>query len=331
MDEKPSPDWLRNLPTRSEEVGYSPDKLRACESCGKPNGPNRAVCLYCGAAFAGVSPAIEIRDLESWENGYNVILVGTGDADPDHAVKIIGSKLGLETAALSSLLSSGKSVPIARVESEEVATAVANSLAELAIATRLVSDELLDVGTPHVRLRGLTFRDDELAMSLFNSAETVILSRGELALFVTGVIYESRTEATETKKRGETKTLSESHTSQDQPFIDIYSLHDPVGWRIPSSGFDFSCLGEGKSLLAGKNLELLAAKLSAFAPAAKFVDDYPDVRPMLELVWPSEQRREAFGFQKGSVFAGKKERSSLKTSSNLTQVNKYSRLQWQIL
>jgi len=329
MDEKPSPDWLRSLPTRSEDVGYSPDELRTCEACGKPNAPNRPACLYCGAEFAGVSPRIEIRYVEDWENGHNLILVATGAADPAHASRIIGSTLGIDAAALSSLLSSGKSLPLARLESEEIATTVANALDELAIATRLVSDETLAVGTPHVRLRGLTFREDELTMALFNSDETAIIHRGELALFVTGVIHESRTEATEKRKRGATKTLSESHTSHDQPFIDIYSRHDPVGWRIPSSGFDFSCLGEDKSLLAGENLERLAAKLARFAPAAKFVDDYLDVRPLLEHVWPSEHRREAFGFQR-SGFA-RKDLSSLKTSSNLTQVNKYSRLQWQIL
>ena len=329
MDEKSSPDWLRKLPTRSEDVGYSPDELRTCEACGKPNAPNRAACLYCGAEFAGVSPRIEIRPVENWENGYNVILVGTAAADPDHAARILSPTLGVEAAALSSLLSSGKSLPLARVESEEIATAVANSLDELAITTRVVSDEVLAVGTPHVRLRGLAFHEDQLKLTLFNSDESASIDRGELALIVTGVIHESRTEAMEKRKRGSTKTLSESHTSHDQPFIDIYSLNDPVGWRIPSSGFDFSCLGEDKSLLAGENLERLTAKLVEFAPAAKFVDDYLEVRPLLEHVWASEHRREAFGFQR-SGFA-RKDLSSLKTSSNLTQVNKYSRLQWQIL
>ena len=329
MDEKPAPDWLRNLPTRSEDVGYSPDELRACESCGKPNAPNRAACLYCGAEFPGASPRLEIRDVESWENGYNVVLVGTGDADTDHAAGVLSSMLGVEMAVLRSLLSSEKPVPLARVESEEVVTAVARRLDEFSIATRSISDELLAPGTPHVRLRGIAFRDDELAMTLFNGDETIVLARDDLALIVTGVIHESRTEAMEKRKRGQTQTLSESHTSSDQPFIDIYSRRDPVGWRIPSSGFDFSCLGEDKSLLAGENLERLAAKLSEFAPEAKFVNDYLEIRTLLEIVWPSEHRREGFGFQR-SGFA-RKDLSSLKTISNLTQVNKYSRLQWHLI
>lgn len=329
MDEKSSPEWLRNLPTRSEDVGYSPDELRSCEKCGKPNAPNRASCLYCGAEFAGASPRIEIRDVESWENGYNVVLVGPGDADIDRAAGLLGSTLGVEAGVLRALLTSGRSLPLARVESEEVASAIERSLDELSITTRSISDGQLAATTPHVRLRGIEFRDDELAMTLFNSDDLAVLARENLALIVTGVIYESRTQAIEKRKRGQTKTLSESQTSSDQPFIDIYSRRDAVGWRIPSNGFDFSCLGEDKSLLAGENLERLAAKLGGFAPSAKFVDDYLDVRPLLEHAWPSEHRREGFGFQR-SGFA-RKDLSSLKTSSNLTQVNKYSRLQWHLL
>jgi hypothetical protein len=168
-----------------------------------------------GPSSRGVSPRIEIRYVEDWENGHNLILVATGTADPDHAGRIIGSTLGVDAAALSSLLSSGKSLPLARLESEEIATTVANALDELAIATRLVSDELLAVGTPNVRLRGLTFGEDELTMTLFNSDETAIIDRGELALFVTGVIHESRTEATGKEKTRRDQDLErESHVAR---------------------------------------------------------------------------------------------------------------------
>ena len=328
MDEKPSPDWLRNLPTRSEDVGYSPDELRTCDSCGKPNAPNRAACLYCGAAFAGVAPRLEIREVEDWENGFNVILTGFNGGDIAKVVDELGTTFG-EQGVLRSALESGKSLPIARLESDDVAAAVARSLGAHGISTRVVPDETLALSTPQIRLRSIKFRDDALALTLFNGDEITLLDRVDLALVFTGVLHELRTEAMEKRKRRETKTLSESQTSHDEAFVDIYSRHNGVGWRIPSSGFDFSCLGDEKSLLAGENLERLVSKMVEFAPDARFVNDYPVVRPLLETVWPGDHRREVFGFQR-SGFA-RKDLSSMKTSSNLTQVSKYSRLQWHLL
>ena len=329
MDEKPSPDWLRNLPTRSDDIGFAPEDLRKCDACGKPNAPNRVACLYCGAEFAGAPRRLEIREVESWENGFNVVLTGVSDVDVDQVANSLASTLGVESSVLLSLLGSGKSLPIARLESDELATAIGRSLEELGIASRVVSDELLAVATPHVRLRSITFHGEELKLNNFNSDESVVLDRGELALIVSGVAYESRTEAMEQRKRGATKRLSESQTSQDQSFIDLYSRGNAIGWRIPSSGFDFSSLGDEKSLLVGENLGRLVTKLTAFAPDAKLVDDYLDVRALLEHIWPSEHRREVFGFQRSSF--ARKDLSSQTTSNNATQVSKYSRLQWHLL
>ena len=329
MGEKPSPDWLRNIPTHSEDVGFTPDQLRKCGACGKPNAPNRVACLYCGAEFADVAPRLEVREVESWENGFNIVLTDIGSADIDRAAGALASTLGIDSTVLRTLLGSGKSLPVARLESDEIGAQVSGMLDELGVASRLISDESLAIATPHVRLRSLTFRGEDLVLTNFNSDENVVLHRDEIALIVTGIAYESRTEAMEQRKRGSTKTLSESHTSQDRSFIDVYSRQNAIGWRIPSSGFDFSCLGDEKSMIAGENLENLVSKLTALAPGAKFVDDYKDVRSLLETIWPSEHRREAFGFQR-SGFA-RKDLSSLRTSSNMSQVNKYSRLQWHLL
>ena len=328
MDDKASPEWLRNLPTRSEEPGFSPDELRSCDECGRQSSPNRETCLYCGAVFPGATARLEIREVESWEKGFNLILERvTGDLDK--VIQKIGSTIGNDATVVRLLLESGKAVPILRVESDVIAKDVAHSFAELGVQTRTVSDDQLGSSVPHMRLRGVAFHDDKLAMSLFNSDDTVTIDRDDLALLVTGVIHEGRTEAMEQRKRRSTKTLSETETSTDQSFIDIYSRHDSIGWRIPSSGFDFSCLGEEKSLMAGENLTRLAEKLALFAPSAKVVDDYLSIRPLLEYLWPSDHRRDALGFQR-SGFA-RKDLARVMTTSNLTQANKYSRLQWHLL
>ena len=326
MSDNSPPDWLLKMPTRSEEIGFSPDQLRNCTACGKANAPDRAACLYCGAAFEGVVAKLVLREVESWENGFNIIATGANDSVDE---KKAGSILGIDVDALTAILGSHVPLPIARVESEELATSVSRSLSDLGIETRVVADVKLAVATPPTRLRDISFNDDELVLRLFNPGDAIRLNRDELALIVAGVLLESRREAIEKRKRGSTKTLSETETSSDQTFLDLYSSTDPSGWRIPSSGFDFSCLGSEKSLLAGDNLRRLMQKLADFAPDAKVVDDYNDVRELLESVWPSESRRDAFGFQR-SGFA-RKDFSRVATTSNQVQVNKYSRLQWHLL
>ena len=326
MSDNSPPDWLLNMPTRSEEIGFSPDQLKNCAACGKPNAPDRAACLYCGAVFEGVAPKLELREVESWENGFNIVAIDSKNpVDEKKASEI----LGIDVEILSGILASRVPLPIARVESEEIAANVSRSLSDVGIETRIVADVKLAVTTPPTRLRDISFHGDELVLRLFNTGDTVRLSRDELALIVAGVLLESRREALEKRKRGAMKTLSESETSSDQTFLDLYSSTDPSGWRIPSSGFDFSCLGSEKSLLAGDNLRRLKQKLAEFAPDAKLVDDYNDVRELLESVWPSENRRDAFGFQR-SGFA-RKDLSSVATTNNQVQVNKYSRLQWHLL
>ena len=326
MSDNSPPDWLRNMPTRSEEIGFSPDQLKNCAACGKPNAPDRVACLYCGAAFAGVDPKLELREVESWENGFNVIAISASDSVD---AKKAGSILGIEVEALTAILGSRVPLPIARVESEELATNVCRSLSDLGVETRVVADVKLAIATPPARLRDVSFDGDELVLRLFNTGDVTRLRRDDLSLIVAGVLLESRREAMEKRKRGSMRTLSESETSSDQSFLDLYSSSNPSGWRIPSSGFDFSCLGSEKSLFAGENLQSLMRKLADFAPGAKLVDDYRDVRELLEHIWPTESKRDAFGFQR-SGFA-RKDLLRVATTNNQVQVNKYSRMQWHLL
>lgn len=325
MADNSPPDWLLNMPTRSEEIGFSPDQMKLCDACGKSNAPGRAACLYCGVGFPGVEPKLDLREVESWENGVNVIAIASRDVD----VKEVSSIVGIEVDELRAMVEAGRPIPVARVESDEVAMSLSRRLSELGIECRSIADAKLAAAVPPTRLRDISFYDEALVLQLFNTGDTVRVDRDDIALIVVGVVLESRREAMEKRKRGSMKTLSESETSSDSFFIDIYSRNDSSGWRIPSSGFDFSSVGNEKSLLAGENLRKLIRKLADFAPQAKLVDDYADVRAMLEYCWPSESKREAFGFQR-SGFA-RKDLSSVATTNNQVQVNKYSRLQWHLL
>src|SRR5687768_16912791 len=127
MDDDSDPvgndDWLRDLPLRSEEIGFTPDQMVACQACRRANAPNRSACMYCGAGLAGVAAEkkLDIRRLENWENGFNVIVTNANPADPDSASDDLASLIAVEASTLKPILTSGTSLPIARVESEKQA------------------------------------------------------------------------------------------------------------------------------------------------------------------------------------------------------------------
>lgn len=322
---------LRGLPIRSEEIGFAPDAMIACEKCGRSNAPNREICMYCGAAFAGSTAEAkhEIRQPESWENGFNVVVLKSNTENIEPVAKTIASLLVTEIEVMRDILASGKRLPVARVASETQADFIVKKLAGFGVETSVVSDETLNPARHPVRLRGLRFTDDELVLELFGKPGTERLQRDDLVLIVSGVLVESRTESIEKRTRRETKTLSEIHTSSDMPVIDIYASANPVGWRIPVTGFDFSCLGPDKSLLVTENMESLIARLLRFAPATKLINDYGSLRSMLEHSWPGESRTDALGFQR-TGFA-RKDLSRILTTNNSLQLTKYSRLQWHLL
>jgi hypothetical protein len=281
--------------------------------------------MYCGVGLEGVGiTRFDIREPESWENGFNVILVEARDADVDQAVAFLVSVLREERENAKATLTSGKTLPLARVESEEQAAGIAEKLQAVGVKTMVVADTALQSNTPPTRLRSLSFEGEELKLELFSNGEIRSLMNRKLALIVPGMIIERRTESVERRKLRGAKTVSETEMSSDEPLIDIYSNSEPAGWRIPATGFDFSCLGSAKSLIVSENMKRLVAKLVEFSPTATVVDDYMAVRSTLEHAWPNEARKdsEVLGL-KGKEFARRL------TTTNSTQFTKYSRLQWQ--
>ena len=325
-DQNPEPDWLLNLPTRSHDIGFAPDELVGCTACGKPNAPNRTSCLYCGESLGNDEfERIDIRELESWQDGFNVILLDSANADAHVAAPQIASMLDTERDVVASLLEANSRLPLCRLESEAQATLLAEKLEALGVMTTVVSDDSLEAKSPPSRLRSLAFGNESLTLELFNTGEKIELLRSDIRLIVPGVFLEERTELVAKRKRKSAKTLHETETSSDQPVIDIYSSHDPNGWRIPGTGFDFSCLGADKSLIVAENMQALEAKLAQFAPSARVIDDYRRLRLSLEVAWPSESRRDS---QLSGV--GLREVSKVSTTNNSRQFTKYSRLQWRL-
>lgn len=318
---------------QSEDIGFRSSELVTCASCSRKNPPNRAACVYCGNALERLDLAavkLSLRQPEAWERGWNVVF-RPNLSDPRPNTAVLSSIIGIDAERLNPLLDAGVPVPVARVAVETEAAAVVKKLAVLGLDGSIVADSELDADLPPTRLKRIDIEGDAITLHDFNTASLQYIARDDLALLVTGTVISSRTDSLEKKRRRgkETKLIDETTTSADEAVLDIYSRQNFRGWRIHLAGFDFSCLGDDKGLLAGENLRRLTTVLREYAQHAKFVADYARVADALEAVWPVESRKDPQGLKRAGF--GKVEFGSVASTSNAAQFTKYSRLQWHLL
>jgi hypothetical protein len=314
---------------QTEEIAFKSDELVTCRSCGRANPPTRLKCLYCASDLelkdtTAVKPML--RKLEDWERGFNVILRETADVDVQKAA----SYLSVEQKEISDVIGAGTPLPLVRVESETEAEVVVKALGKYGLKCVIVSDIDLNVDKLPTRLSAIEFGDGHLVLTDFNTHQAKSVALDDLALIVPGLLTRSKVDSLEKKGRGgKTKLIEETPTALDEAVIDIYLRSDPNGFRIHLSGFDFSCLGDDKGLLAVENMRLLVIALKENAPNAKVVADYSRIRHALDHIWEIESRKDPQGLKRAGL--GKVEFGSVASTSNLRQFTKYSRLQWHLL
>ncbi len=319
---------------RSEPLAFEAEEMILCKSCGRRSPPNRLACMYCAAKLeiAGRDSEtikLDLRKLESWEKGFNVIYLANPIGLGNTEIAGITRFLNTEIDAVRSIFDSGKPLPLARVESDEEAVIIEARLRELDVECRTISDEMLNADTVPKRLRGLEFSGDQLSLVDFNSDKAITISREDLALIVVGEVFETRSESMEKRKKGKTNVLEQTETSADEIMIDLYTKDDAAGFRIPMTGFDFSCLGDGKGMLARENIRALVVTLKEFAPNARLDRGYHEAKELLTDIWEIEQRKDSQGLRRQNF--GKLEMGHVAFSSNLKQFTKYSRLQWHLI
>lgn len=312
---------------QTENIAFSQDQMVECPKCGKPNPPNRTSCLYCVAAIEvpeGKTGGIKLnlRKLESWENGFNIVLLSKAE----NADVAAGSRyLKYETEMFERMLAAKDPFPILRIESEKDAELAVEHLASLGFSVRVVRDIELKIGKPCTRLRSVEFMENGVRFTAFNTNEQRLFRSDEIRLIVVGKIVESKLESVERKKKDKRKVLSETTTSSDDIVVDVYTADSEQGWRITTKGFDFSTLGNEKSLLAVENIRSLLERLKDLSPAAARAEDYPDIVAPLSEVWDIERRTDFHGLKRTGVW--KSGYSSVARTSNLDQFSRYSRLQ----
>jgi len=318
----------------SEPLGFPAEQMIRCEECLRANPPTRVSCLYCVAPLPLTESAVRLRkpvlrQPEKYQLGYNNILL---PSEPEVASEIVteaASLLKLSTENVQQLMSLGMPMPVARTSSREEAELVTLRLRDLGLSSVTVSDEELGLSFSDSvlrRVRAMSF-DDERLVIYHSGTEEMSVSWSDVILILPGRLIETRLEIKErmTRKK-ENEIVDTSEFFRDEVVIDFYTLVHSFTWRVGAMGFDFSCLGKEKALVANENISRLQRVMVGKAVNADFDDSYQRVRSLLELVWGTQAETQSSGWRRERP--GKLSVGVATTKSNETQFTRYSRLRY---
>ena len=321
------------ITTESRSPGFSFDQMVACEECLRVNPPTRMNCLYCGVALPlnEKSAALRrptLRRLEEWEKGFNVICLPDETEDvPSAILTEMATLLRLDTALIAEVAKARQPLPLARAATGEEALMILERLRALGLQTETISDEELAVeSSPPKRVRKLDLGGEELNLQSALGGESQAIEWAEVILFVQGQIFTKQIEVEEQRARpgAETEIVATRELIADETMLEIYTAESDGNWRIVAEGFDYSCLGEHKTLLAKDNFVTLMKRMRALAPAARFDGDYRVIRHLLDFVWPPSERTESRGLRRERP--GKFNTEAAVRVSNEKQFTRYGRL-----
>ncbi|MFN2598648.1 MAG: hypothetical protein ABR563_15860, partial [Pyrinomonadaceae bacterium] len=294
----------------SDPRAFRRDELVACERCGRKSPPTRIKCLYCGAQLPVAERGEDMRrpalkPLEEWERGFNVVLAPRGgDAaapPPLASVAEAASLVRLKPEQFGAMIASGVPLPLARTGEHEEVALIVQRLGALGLAVEVVSDEELAIEErPPRRVRRFEFDEETINAWASADGEARRARWDEIALVAAGRIFKKRIEVEEQRsRRGAGEVVESRELSEDEGVLDIFFEDDSAAsWRLQASGFDYSCLGAGKSLLASENFARLAGLVRERAARAVFDDSYSRVRHLLRFAWSPTERREAGGLRR---------------------------------
>ena len=325
----PDPSMAFDPSVQSEKIAFDVNQLLCCPSCARRNPPNRLGCLYCGAMLEvdqleAAAVTRGFRSPEAWEPGISLVSVPfqmDKTADLSAASRI----LSLELSVLNSILQASVPLPLCRLATETEAFSTKKLLSDIGIESKVIDDKLLAADKPPMRLAEIVFSPIELRMTAFNSRDQLTIPSDEIVLLVEGVISISKVDQMEKRKGGKGQLQGEVSTISDEPILDIYSSTDNIGFRVLTSGFDFSCLGNEKRLIAAENLKSLSGRLSSVCTNSRTVAEFPRLREPIGRVWEVELRRDTKGLQVTGF--GKREIGRVLSTNNLDQFTRFSRLQ----
>jgi hypothetical protein len=190
-----------------------------------------------------------------------------------------------------------------------------------------VSDEELGLASSDnvvKRVRAMRF-DDERVLVSHSGTEDANVSWSDVILILPARLIETRLEIKERMTRKpENEILDTSEFFRDEAVIDFYTKADSFTWRVNATGFDFSCLGKEKALVANENFSRLQKVIVEKAVNAQFDDSYRRVRNLLDLAWSTQSEMQSSGWRRERP--GKLSVGLATTKSNESQFTRYSRL-----
>lgn len=319
-----------NEDSRGATRRFEPGELVACDKCSRANAPTRMNCLYCGAPLPVTerSAALRrpaLRKLEEWEQGFNVVLHPPFKRPAPETFEELASLLRLDAARLSEMFDTGATLPVARAASEEEAELVVGRLKARGLDAEVFGDDSL-ARTP-VRVRALAFDTDALVLMPTVEVEPARVSWDEVLLLVVGRVVTRRVEMEErpSKLSGRSRLTDAREVASDEAVLDIYTSDAACeGFRVMADGFDYSCLGACKGLLARDNFKTLTLKLRESATRAALDEEYARLRGVLASAWPPAERNESGGLRRERP--GRLNTESVTVVSNETQFTRYARM-----
>src|SRR6185369_4296283 len=158
-----------------------------------------------------------------------------------------------------------------------------------------------------------------------SGTDETTLSWSDVSLILPARLIETRVEIKERMTRKtEKEILDTSEFFRDETVIDFYHTADSFSWRVNATGFDFSCLGSDKALVANENIGRLQKFIVGKAVNAQFDDSYQRVRNLLDLAWSTQSEMQSSGWRRERP--GKLTVGLATTKSNESQFTRYSRL-----
>jgi len=316
----------------SEPLGFPAEQMIRCEQCLRANPPTRVSCLYCVAPLPLTESSARLRkpvlrQPEKHQLGYNNILL---PVQSDVAIEIVSEAaalLKLSTENVEQLLSQRVPMPVARTASREEAELVTLRLRDLGLSCVTVGDEELGLASSDnvvKRVRAMSFAGERVEIFHSGTEEAKVLW-SDIILVLPARLIETRVEIKERMTRKpEKEILDTSEFFRDEAVIDFYTATSSFTWRVNATGFDFSCLGSEKALVANENIGRLQKFLVSKAVNAHVDDSYQRVRNLLELAWSTQPEMQSSGWRRERP--GKLSVGLATTKSNESQFTRYSRL-----
>lgn len=318
----------------SEPQGFTHDQMIRCDECLRANPPTRVACLYCGTALPTTEQSERLRKPtlrppDKHQLGYSAIYLPAESTTPTSStIQMAAQLLKISVDDVERILKAQLPLPIVRIASREDAELVHARLAEMKLSTLVLSDtELVPQDNAIARVRALVLDQETFTMIQGASSDEADFAWTDVVLVVTGRLVQKTVELTERKSRtSENEIVSSSEFHTDEAVIDLYLNDSLQTWRIAASGFDFSCLGNEKSLVANENIRRLLTLLTQKCSNAVFDDSYRALRQTLDQVWTAERETSSRGWRRERP--GQVSLAAASIESNEAQFTRYSRLRF---